>query len=91
MIIKIEPAPFQRLKADVGLLITLFINWSTRYEYFTVDIYDGETPITLGRGFHPDIDLFQGLNLGLGRLYLSGKEPTVENLGVENQLIHEVL
>jgi hypothetical protein len=91
MIIPIEPVPFQRFKVNIGILATVYIKWSTRYSYFSVDIYDGDTPITLGRALHPEMDLFAGLNLDLGRLYLSGNTPTVENLGIENQLTHEVL
>lgn len=32
-------------------------------------------------------DLLEAYNLGLGKLCLVGKEPTLDNLGVENHLI----
>lgn len=32
-------------------------------------------------------DLLDGYHLGIGRLFLIGDEPTLENLGITNQLI----
>lgn len=91
MSIPVRAVPFQKFRVDIGIVATVIIKWSTRFSYFTVDIYDGEEPITLGRGLHPDIDLLDGLNLGFGKLVLLGKAPTVKNLGIENELVHEVL
>ena len=63
------------------------INWMTRYEYFRVDIHDlDENPIVLGRAMHSGINLLTGLNTKIGQIILEGETPTIDNLGVSNQL-----
>lgn len=91
MIISISPKKaFFKFRVTLSnRFFIIHMKWSTRYEFYSVDIYEGETPIILGRGLHPNIDLFSGLNLGIGRLYLSGAVPTIENLGNTNSLIYE--
>ena len=48
-----------------------------------------------GKGLHPDIDLLKSVKLDddqvLGRLYLVGAEPSLENIGIENRLIYETV
>ncbi len=63
------------------------VRWLTRYSYFVVDIRDATgNPITLGRGLHVGVNLLAGLNIDIGRLVLDGETPTMENLGVTNNL-----
>lgn len=84
-------APFLKFQIDLsGVLVAIHLRWQARYDLYSVDIYDGDKPITLGRALHPGIDLLHGLNLGLGKLYLEGEEPTPSNLGIANKLIHEI-
>lgn len=83
-------AAFQRFRVNLsGRVFRVRLYWSTRFSMFSADIHEGETPIVLGRGLHPGIDLFKGLNLGIGKLYLEGRTATVDNLGVDNQLRYE--
>ena len=79
---------FQSFTSNLnGRSITFKLYWQTLYGYYLVGIYEGETPITLGRGLNPDIDLLAGLNETLGSITLEGRAPTVENLGIDNRLI----
>lgn len=80
-------AAFQKLRVQLGSHYLQFrIRWMTVYQYFYVDIFEGEIPIALGRGLHPDVDLLYGLNTTIGSLCLRGKQPTIDNLGIENKL-----
>lgn len=81
--------PHQRFHVELnGRTVTVRLYWSTRYGFYCVDLYEGETPLALGRALHPGIDLLHGLNLGLGQLYLEGRPATVANLGIDNKLRH---
>ncbi|WP_213881196.1 hypothetical protein [Pseudomonas sp. dw_358] len=65
-------------------------NWLTRFSYYAVSMYDGTgTAVFQGRGLHPNMDLLDGLQLGIGKLYLDGTQATVANLGVDNTLTWE--
>ena len=79
---------YQSFTANMdGRNITFRLHWQTLYGYFLVGIWEGETPITLGRGLNPGINLLAGLNETLGSITLEGRRPTVANLGIENRLI----
>lgn len=81
---------YQRFSADLsGRLIRFEMRWLYQYEFFAVDIYEGDTPITQGRGLHPGVNLVAGLMSGLGAIYLEGDAPTVENIGVANKLRYD--
>lgn len=81
---------FQRFSVNLNdTLVTFKIQWQTRYGLFVVDLLDGDTVITAGRGLHPNINLLDGLVTDLGRIYLEGQRPTIENLGVANKLRYE--
>lgn len=81
--------PHQRFRVEIGgRVVTVRLYWSTRYEFYCVDLHDDDGPIALGRALHPGVDLLAGLNLGLGRLYLEGRPATVANLGIDNKLRH---
>lgn len=69
---------------------TFAFTWLTRFSYYVVSMYDSSgTPIFQGRGLHPNMDLLDGLQLGIGKLYLVGDPATVANLGVDNTLTWE--
>lgn len=72
-------------------LFQFTVKWSTRFGFYTVDIYEGTTSVILGRGLHPGVDILYGLNLGIGSLYLDGEVATVENLGISNKLRYDPL
>ena len=79
---------YQSFTANLrGRSITFRLHWQTLYGYYLCGIWEGETPITLGCGLNPGIDLLAGLNETLGSITLEGRQPTVDNLGVENRLI----
>lgn len=79
---------FQRFGVTLaGTYVQFRLRWSTRHNYFTVDMRRADgTPIALGRGLHPSINLLAGLNVGLGRVVLEGETPTIRNLGITNKL-----
>lgn len=83
-------APHQRFTVELdGVRLRIRLDWLIRGEYFTVQIErDGEV-IAAGRGLHPEIDLLQGLRLGIGRLYLQGNAPTPQTLGVTSELRYD--
>lgn len=91
MIIPLKPgSAFLRFSVTLsGRNIRVVLRWSTRYGFYSVDLYEGDVPLVRGRGLHPEVDLIGGLNLGIGKLYLSGKPATIENLGQENKLRYE--
>lgn len=61
--------------------------WLTRYGYYTVDIYNSDgSALTLGRALHVNINLLAGLNTSIGRIVLEGTAPTIDNLGIDNNL-----
>jgi len=69
---------------------TLDFRWLTRFSYYVVSMYDSTgAAVFEGRGLHPNMDLLAGLQLGIGKLYLSGEPATVANLGIDNALTWE--
>ncbi len=69
--------------------ITMRISYLASYQYFVADVYVNSELKIAGRGLHPNIDLLQGLKLGIGTLYLRGKAATISNLGVDNTLVFD--
>lgn len=70
-----------------GKTLTFYLNWLTRFNYYTVDIYDESgSPIVLGRALHPEINLLSGLCIDIAPIILSGEQPTISNLGIANEL-----
>lgn len=82
--------PYQRFSVNVdGHSLSFALRWLQNYSYFAVDIYENGEPVTLGKGLNPDINLVRGLNTALGAIYLSGSQPTIDNLGVSNMLVYD--
>lgn len=81
-------AAFQRFSATLGSVSVQFrLRWSTRHGYYSIDMRRADgTPIALGRGLHPTINLLEGLNAGLGRIVFEGEAATIGNLGATNKL-----
>lgn len=66
------------------------LRWLTRFSYYAVSMYDpAGIPVFQGRALHPGMDLLSGLQLGIGKLYLTGEPATVANLGISNTLTWE--
>lgn len=83
---------FQTFSVTLGeTQLKIALRWSTRYEFYSVDIHQGSKAIIKGRGLHPNIDLLQDLHTGLGKLYLEGLPATPDNLGLENKLRYETV
>jgi hypothetical protein len=81
--------PFFRFRVTLSERnFIVFVKWSVRFEFYSVDIYEGEDAVILGRGLHTGIDLLYGLNLDIGTLVLDGAPPTVTNLGLSNKLVY---
>ena len=82
--------PHIRFTADLGgVRLRLRLDWLTRWGYFNVELYRDESLLIGGVGLHPGVDLLDGLDLGVGQLYLDGAAPTPANLGEANTLVHE--
>ncbi|EMB4322236.1 hypothetical protein RJ492_001208 [Pluralibacter gergoviae] len=78
---------YQRFSVQLGNHFLKFrLEWLTRFKYYTVDIYENDQPIVLGRALHPGVNLVAGLNTDIGIISLEGESPTVANLGKSNQL-----
>jgi hypothetical protein len=76
---------FSAVQSNVKLLF--YFHWLTRYQYFSVDIFDAENnPVVCGRALHPGMNLLDGINRDCGSLILEGEPPTINNLGIKNQL-----
>lgn len=91
MIIPLDPghAHFRFRTTLDGVTLGFRFDWLTRWGYFHVTITRAGETLVAGRGLHPDIDLLEGLGLGIGRLYIDGEAPTPDNLGVTNTLRYE--
>lgn len=91
MIIPLDPghAHFRFRTTLGGVTLGFRFDWLTRWGYYNVEVTRGSEVIARSRALHPDIDLLEGLGLGIGRLYLDGAAPTPANLGVTNVLRHE--
>jgi len=89
MIIPLAAAPFQNFSiGNAGVTLFFEIRWLTRFSYFVVNIYRANrVPVTLGRALHPQVNLLNGLSLGLGVIVLEGADPTPDNLGIDNRLV----
>lgn len=66
------------------------LDWSYNGSFYRVRILrEGvELPIG-GKGLNPNVDLLEQLKLGIGKLYLEGAQPTLDNLGLDNRLVYE--
>ena len=81
------------IKANVtlgGVDYRLHLDWSYNGGYYRVTMLDGETNLPIsGKGLHAGVDILETSRLGIGKLFIRGAEPTVENLGIDNELIYE--
>lgn len=91
--IEVQALPAQTLTAQLGTnTLTLELQWMVRLENFRVSIItaNGE-PLTSGRFLLPGVNLLGGLypppRVAYGSLTLEGKQPTPDNLGVDNMLV----
>ena len=50
-------------------------------------VYRDGAPLILGAKLEPGAEVSRGYRAGIGRLFFVGKEVTLDNLGVENQLV----
>lgn len=69
-------------------LLSFSINWNTTNEYWSVDIFDGDTNIIYGMALMPNCEISKPYNADIGgSLFFIGEQPTLENLGQSNYLI----
>ena len=73
--------------ANLVALVTL--NWVTTKGFYKVSITIDNEEVVRGKGLHPDIDLLKSTELAIGKLYLEGAEPTLDNIGIDNRLVYE--
>lgn len=82
--------PFQTFNIPLGAYTLAFsFSWVQRFGYFRVDIDDitsNRATVTRGRVANPDVDLFNGLIVPYGRVYMTGPQPTLENIGIAARL-----
>jgi len=69
---------------------TIKLDWSYNGEYYRVAMLYENKPLPIsGKGLHTGVDILETSRLGIGKLYIRGSEPTIENLGLDNELIYE--
>ncbi|MFK3770788.1 phage baseplate plug protein [Pseudomonas putida] len=89
----IQALPAQTFSAQLGSnTLVLELQWMARIEVFRVNISTAAgSVLTEGRFLLPDVDLLAGLyppsKVAYGSLTLEGKQPTPDNLGVDNMLV----
>ncbi len=67
--------------------VEFYVNWNTTEEYWSADLYvEGELKCA-GVILLVGDELLGVYNAGLGRLVMAGTDPTLDNLGTDNQLI----
>ena len=72
-----------------GRDITFKLDWCgyVDFPFWNLDILERGLPLVLGLKVVPGCDLVEPYKLGLGKLVLVGEEPTLDNLGIDNQLV----
>ena len=55
--------------------------------FWNLDLYENGEPLVEGLTLQGGCDLIAPYHLGLGKLFLVGDEPTLDNLGVSNSLL----
>jgi len=65
------------------------INWNTRFEYWSCDIYESGVALALSLVFNPPTNILNGLNLTeeYGQIVFMGDVATLDNLGLSNSLV----
>ena len=73
----------------VGREITFKLDWCGYVDmpFWNLDLLERGLPLVLGLKLVPGCDLIGPYKLDLGQLWLVGEEPTLDNLGVDNQLV----
>lgn len=54
---------------------------------WAMDLYRDGTPLALGAMLEPGCDVIETYNTGIGRLVFVGDAPTLDNLGITNELV----
>ena len=91
--VEVQSLPAQTFSAQLGSnTLTLELQWMARLAVFRVNISTAAgTVLTAGRFLQPGVDLLAGLypppKAAYGSLTLEGKQPTPDNLGVDNTLV----
>lgn len=91
--VDIQALPAQTFNAPLGSnTLVIEFQWMARLEVFRVSIRTTSGALlTAGRFLLPDVDLLAGLyppsKVPYGSLILEGKQPTPDNLGVDNMLV----
>lgn len=89
----IQALPAQTFNAPLGSnTLVIELQWMASLEVFRVSISTSSgTLLTAGRFLLPNVDLLAGLypppKVAYGSLILEGKQPTPDNLGVDNMLV----
>lgn len=89
----VQPLPAQTFSAQLGPnTLTIELQWMARFEVFRVNILSASgLTLTAGRFLQPGADLLMGLwppsGISYGSLILEGKQPSPENLGIDNVLV----
>jgi len=70
--------------------IKMYLDWSYAGSFYRVRLVQSGKDLQVGgKGLNPGVDLLEQLKLGIGKLYLEGAQPTLENLGLDNRLVYE--
>lgn len=91
--VEVQPLPAQTFSAPLGSnTLTLELQWMARLEVFRVNISTAAgLNLTSGRFLLPGVDLLAGLypppKVNYGCLTLEDKQPTPNNLGIDNTLV----
>ncbi|WP_210668961.1 phage baseplate plug family protein [Pseudomonas protegens] len=91
--VDIQALPAQTFNAPLGSnTLVIELQWMARLEVFRVSIRTASgTLLTAGRFLLPDVNLLAGLypppKVNYGSLTLEGKQPTPDNLGIDNTLV----
>ncbi len=91
--VEVQALPAQAFSAPLGSnTLTLELQWMARLEVFRVNISTAAgSNLTSGRFLLPGVNLLAGLypppKVDYGSLTLEGKQPTPDNLGIDNTLV----
>lgn len=68
--------------------LTFNLDWCgyAKYPFWNCDIFENGEPVVVGLVLKCGCDLLSPYQLGIGKLVMTGEEPTLENLGQTNTL-----
>jgi hypothetical protein len=86
--------PSQRFNITLeGQSLTMFVNWNTRANMWTMNISDDDGALVNGLALKSGVNLLEPYNFGIGNFYIvdvtnTNQEMLLTNAGIDTFLVH---